>query len=528
MAEVKTNKSGGGVIRWDASDWLAGLVPDWDYAGRFRRKSKTGLAYADGMDPTRNMGYLVPGFEPSDVTNNTLIDATAKAVVTNGDKAYIVANDEVHELDISIDTITNAGAFPHTISGHGHASFTASDIAIYSVGTTKYAFYSWNDSTDGDVGRYDLSSTFDDDYMSAVAASGAVLATTNEHPMLVNSRNILLIGDGNKVHAFDGQTGASGTFSSGVLVLEPDYVVTSMVRTRNYTVVYAYRESESGNSFYRTESTAFFWDNLSTNPTYVYDIPANFVNGGFVLNGTPGCFGLGQNSVRVGVKLSKMLLFSGATGEFETIHQFGSTEGADDGIPYHGGVQILDNMIVWNAKGKLYQFGSPFQNTSQSVNKTSLLDATSEGGFVSNLFSTALYASAGNNSLQKVNVGYYPGQFFTVNVTPPTGSEDKVRINSVKVYWKEATGVTPNTLDLHLAFDDNGNTVQLLDGKGNAAQPIVAGELMQKITHDSTGNALTSIDFNNVTLYGTYTAGTTASVPPILEAVEVYFESVRE
>ena len=59
----------------------------------------------------------------------------------------------------SATAVTNAGIFPHTITGTG--AITGEDVAYYK----SKLYYSYNDAgAAGDVGRYDLSTTFVDSH----------------------------------------------------------------------------------------------------------------------------------------------------------------------------------------------------------------------------------------------------------------------------------------------------------------------------------------------------------------------------
>ena len=510
----------GGVIRFDSSDWVAGLIPQWSANSGIANRviAGGGLSFARGIDPFRNYGYLTPGTMPTDATNNSVIDAVQLAAVTNGNKAYTIGGTKLHEFTITTDTITNAGDFPHTISAHsGHSSVAGSDVVTCYIGSTKYLFYSWNDDTDGDVGRYDLSTTFDDDWMSTIPASGAVQSTTNPHPMIVGDDGFLYIGDGNVVNSLDGQTGANGTYEASSLDLPVGYVITSFAKVENYLVIFAYRSELSGSSYYKAEATAFFWDMISPTFTYSYDLKGNYVNGGFNWKNTVGCFTQGSSPYIYENKLSSLLIFDGS--KFEPVRSF------TDNIPGHGGVEVIDDVIYGNCGGVVYQYGNPHPTEDSSFNRITEFGGTTSGGFLANFAGSSLYGSAGTTSsggFEKMSGGYYSNALFrTPTANLPFGSDMKGRIKKVKVFWGQVTEADCNTFSLSVVTDRGNTTTTVLSNLGSVA----ATDLVTSYTTDSSGAGFP--EFASLNIIGSYTGGVdNTKIPPYIQAVEIYFDNV--
>ncbi len=516
MPTISYNKEGG-VIRWSAADWAAGLIPNWniDYPSQI---GNGGFSFAFGIDPFRKPGYAMPGVNIAASTNGSTVDAIATNAVVNSTKAYIVGGTKLHEYTILTNTVTNAGAFPRTITAHGgHTISEAQDVEVYYIGTTKYLFYSWKDNVDGDIGRFDLSATFDDDYMSTVAASGAVLDTTNPHPLIVGGDDILYIGDGNKLHGFDGQTGANGTLSKGALTLPKDYIITSYSKAKNFLVVYAYKSrGTSGSSFNRGESTAFFWDYVSEDPTYAYELQGNTVNGGFTLNETPGCFILGRNPVFGGLNNSKMLLFDG--GKFVPVAVF------PEAIPGKGGVEVSEGVVTFNAAGSVYQFGTPFPGAPTSFNRISYTGTSTGSGLLKSLDNNSFVISS-SALLSKSGSTFYPGEFYTPIVDLDLPFTNGFTPTMVRVNWYTAGSTTNNLfrVDLRLRYNSGRSQQQVIIPTAATDFAISSTQDNYMSTFEKDVDNKGFYRMNSIGLYCKYDLIDSTETPPIIRSVDVHF-----
>lgn len=520
MAQISTTKQGG-MIRWDGDDWLSGLTPDW---GLNETESPIGKGFttSTGIDPFRRPGYLSPGADPLNATNNSVIDAMQKNGVVYVTDAFTVGGTKLHKMAILTTTLTNDATFPHTVSAHGgHSGVVMSDIILYYIGTTRYAFYSWSDGTDGDIGRFDLSSTFDDDYISTVAASGAVLSTTNPHPMIIGADDILYVADGRKLHGFDGQTGANGTFSASRLTLPTDYIITSFAKTGESLIIFAYKSSAtSGSSYYKSEATAFFWDYTSEDPYKVVPLQGNYVNGGFSANGIIGCFVQGSSAiVTSSSKQSRLLIFNGSTFEVRA--------GFIDNIPGHGGVEVYDNTIYWNAASYIYQYGSPHVGLNSALNRITKLDGSTSEGMLRNFSNSRMIGSAGTTTsggMQRVNSGYYAGTLITPVVNIPFQSDTQARIKMAKVFWYAPKAVGSNKIVLKILVDRANNSSTIIDTTGfvgdDRQSPPNSCVSIFRDEYDATGFPTASA----MALQITYSEVDPTLLPAIIQAVEIYYE----
>jgi len=379
MPSISTGKRN--TIIWDADDWLKGL--DKQYVTSSSSVpiplAGGGLSAASRYNPYRFFGYASAGFDPTDLTNVSAVTATCRNIALGSeastDYGYLVSDGNLmHRVAIGTKTISNSGSWPHTITGAG--AETGSDIITYTAnvaGTaTPCVFYSWNDSGGTwNIGRFITSTgAFDDDFMSTIPATPLVPAGNNKpHAMWVGANDLLYIWDGNLLHAYDGATGADGTFSSTVLRIPQGYIGTSFATYDNgtpYIVCFAYYSpvgnTVTPNATVSGKATAFFYDYLSQDPTRIVDINDRVVTAAFSWKGTIGCFTIGNNLVNDGTsRQSRLKIFNGS--EFETAQTFLGDP------PIHGGVDIVGDSIQWNAGGILYAYGSPLEGMETTFQK---------------------------------------------------------------------------------------------------------------------------------------------------------------
>ena len=398
-----------------------------------------------------------------------------------------------------------------------------SDCVTYYIGTTKYFFYSWSDATDGDVGRYDLATTFDDDYMSTVAASGAVLSTTNQHPLIVGADDIMYIGDGRKLHGFDGQTGANGTFLTSRLTLPVGSVITSMAKTSNYLVIFAYTDIGAGVSsqhYYKSRCAAYFWDYVSEDPTLVVPIQGNYVNGAFSYNGTVGCFindSTFYDFYGTG-KQSKLILFTG--GVFETMAVFGES------IPGHGGVEVIDKMIIWNAGGSYYKWGSPYVGFPNIFIKSEQGGGSVSEGMCRQIGGSRFIGSSKSisNTVDLFYDRYSVPSFSCPIKQVPLRKYSIARAKSVKVFFYADPEDGSHYIN-YLRLVSKSSTKDVISGSdyiGDSRQNPSSTPFVELDLGNHTGTAFDLTD--GVGLSCSYTSIDSSKVPPIIEAIEVYYE----
>lgn len=155
---------------------------------------------AANVDIISKPGVLTQGPGLADLTNGTQAAAIGELVrhildkPTADDVTYGIAATKLHK--ISATAVTNTGDWPHAITN----AETGSSV----IDLGGYLFYFFNKSSGADCGRYDLASTFDDDYMSTVPTGAAALQKA-PHPV-AKKQDIMLFGNGRYVGSFISST----------------------------------------------------------------------------------------------------------------------------------------------------------------------------------------------------------------------------------------------------------------------------------------------------------------------------------
>ena len=160
---------------------------------------------ATNVDIISKPGVLTQGPGLATLTAGTEAGAVSDQINFIIDKA--VANDTTYGISdtllhkITPTEVINTGNFPHTITGA-----TEGSSCIHFQGEI---FYFYNKSSGADIGKFDLSSTFDDDWGSTVPTGAAALQKA-PHPV-VKKEDIMLFGNGRYV----------GTYISATTTLAP-------------------------------------------------------------------------------------------------------------------------------------------------------------------------------------------------------------------------------------------------------------------------------------------------------------------
>jgi len=395
MPKLTLNQTGGSIL-FDENDWLAGLNTS---ATNTEFKKLYGNASMTGVSPLRQPGYLYPSPLQNDVTNVAQVTAFLRNAVVIGDNAYIIgSNSLVHKLTtLSAGTISTTAPFPHTID-HAHASEAGSDIALYYTGSTQRVFYSFADATDWDVGIYNVvADTFDDDFMSTVPASplAAPYLTGGAgypHPIIVGDDDILYIGDRNFVHAYDGQTGANGTFYPAVLTLPQGYVITSFTTTQDINLaIGAYVGAAAGTDTYnRGTAKVWFWNYLALDPDYSRDLRDNYVSEIVPWAGTIAAFTSGRKTISDNGPY-KLQALNGS--QFEVVKTWNT-----GGLPIRGGVDSVNNDLYWNAASRIYSYTKRPDNGEYRLNMISQSQDGTSG--LLKFFTTVIHHPVSLSSIQ--------------------------------------------------------------------------------------------------------------------------------
>lgn len=520
--DIQTSKTGG-IISYNSNDWLYGLIPNFstDSSVYFDTTSVKGLAYMKDVNVWRKPGYLLPGFERAIAINLKEVDGILRNAISYGGYNYATGGTKLQKFTIN-NVLFNEEAFtnfPHTISRHdGHGGVTSLDLVTYDINVSssrvKRLLYSWTDGTDGDIGIYDdddFEATFNDDWLSTVVSGGAVLNSSTHHPLIIGADDELYVGNGRYLGQIQGATGANCTYNSAKLTLPADFTITSFAKVSNYLVIFAYKGSQ--NPEYRSEATAFFWDYVSEDPTYVIPLQGNYVNGGFSWKGTVGCFVEGRSSNPNAPIQTKLLYYNGST--FETLKEI------DGSVPGNGGVDVVDNVIFFNSSGNIYQYGSPYKGYDDNLTLIGTGPYGNDGGMLKNLYSSRLYFS--DLGLEMLSTNYSPNaQFVTPLLYPPFPDDYIGQIKKVRINWGSLTSNPGNAFSLFLN-KGTGRDVKIVETKS-------VSKLSSTYFYDSVGGVFPK--FTKLGIFGVWSLGSGGTpstfVPPHIKSVEVYFDFIKE
>ena len=508
-------------IIFSEKDWLSGMHSQYQNTSAGSAKITNGLSFANTFNPYIYWGYACPGEDAQSVTNADEIDGVIKRITAkDSTNAYMVGGTSVYHFNPATETISNSSPWSHAITPHNSGP-VASDCILYnakSSGTSaQYLFYSWNDTgdADGDIGRYDLSTTFDDDFISIVPAGASVLGTKNEHPMIVGADDILYIGDGEDLWAYDGQTGDDGTLTKNPVALPKGMVIEGFALFQPNTLA-IFCSSRSRIDFAGTAGAkgfVFFWDYLNADPFQVFDLDNGRLGSPFVYRNTIGCFqtgnsdDFGQASRRVKIKV-----FNGQ--EFKIVAPI-----LTGGVPSIGGVENFGELIIFNLNGVIYSWGNTLgQDTG--LNIRALPNGTTSGAFQN--IGGVRWSSSGTgatNGLQKFNGKHDTGGVATAYAIPNFSPNFKGKIDSIEiVYGKTSTGGR----DIDLQFRDlSNNLYTIFENK----KDITSGNLIQKYYKDSSGDELPQ--FTGLKAILAWGSGTDNTDAPIVDKIIVHYSQIK-
>jgi hypothetical protein len=537
-------KIGKGRIVFDQDDWLAGLNLQYT-AGLTDVPAPevgNGLSTATRFNPFRYLGYASPGFDPTDVTGVSAVDAVLKNIALSSEVtsagppvvrtsyAYLISGGQkIFRLELGTKTLST-GSWPYTIVDGKATAAEGLDIVPYTSNITNAAtpcvFYTWNDTGGAwNVGRFRTdTSDFTDNFITAANFSST--GNNKPHPLVVGADDVLYIGDGNVLQAYDGATGADGTNSTAVLTLPQGYIITSFARISQpvpYLVLFAYY-SPVGNSVSADVTTggpakAFFYDYLSLDPTYIIDLNDRTVAGGFVWKGTIGCFTEGDNLVNDGAnRFSRLKIWNGSL--FETAVTYIGN------IPTNGGVDVVGDSIQWNTDGIFHSYGAPFEGLKVGLNKLGVGGGITNGvlrtvggttGF--QLASTGTTTAGG---LQYMKVGTFAGNASVGSIVsaPEFSSGMKGKVRSVRIDFAKTSGSTGASINAYLVTD-NGTSSQILSGVALVDSSNLSTWYLRDI------NGATLPLFYELRVLLTWSGGAVDTDAPVVRRVIVDFEETN-
>ena len=330
------------MSKWsiEITDFLGGFAPETNdsaNSGYGNKNQSSDMVGIDLSDPN----HLVPGPKLAAMTNGTQAGAVTtliKSILDNAvsaDTTYGTGGDKLYKL--AADSVTNAGIWPHTINKGAVTGEDGEDVVNYKGAI--YYLYNHSGSA-GDIGKYDLNVTFDDDWGSTVP-SGAAALTSNPHPVANGGNDTFAFGNGRYVGTYDGTT-----LQTQALDLPEGFVVVAIQWLNEKWWISANRPNLTGAN--QNTSSIFIWD--GTTDSWEVEIPTKGTCGGsYVKNGVFFQF---YQPVRNENEDAFVKLGYINGGIMADVFDYPGS------LPSYYQITEFRNFIAWNADGSHYMWGT--------------------------------------------------------------------------------------------------------------------------------------------------------------------------
>lgn len=367
-----------------------------------------------------NAGYICQGPGLADLTAGTQAGAVTTLIkgmtdfAVTSDVAYGTGGAKLYKF--SSTAVTNAGAWPHTISQDGAES--GEDVALYQGNL----YYSYNQTGGADIGKYNLDATFDDDWGSTVPATGAAALEAGVSHQISNSVNeaVMYIANGRYVASYDGATDA---FNNQALDFPTGMVISSIKWVNNRLWIAVNKTSLTGSN--KNRASLFVWDGTTDQPETEITLSGT-VGGLYVKNSILYVFY--QDVTNTGgyklayVNGSQIIDLANFTGSLPAFYQ----------------ISEYKDFIIWNSSGLIYAWGSG--DKELPIKMFQLADAghSTVGGIVSP-FGTPIIASYDGASAYRLAKfsGYDVSSNWKSLIFDITGTGRQSSIESIRINFEE-------------------------------------------------------------------------------------------
>lgn len=536
MRQEKITDNSGKII-YDSADWKAGLAPGGKLgtAVNYKKAITNGFSQITAIDPFAQYGSISSGGAPSaNATNASGLAGTLVAfeVKDNTHTYGLDSGGKVHSISyLSIPGEVNAS--PHTIAG---TSPVGQDFVLYrrrSASTPTYTtslFYSYYNNANWDVGCITdasvawASATFDDDFMSAVPLTPLDITSgdgdnaeqrTMPHPLCVGADDILYIGSGRYLHAYDGDQDSQGKFYSKVLTLPAGSQIVGLKKFDDKLLIAVNYYSTSS---YTGVGQAFVyvWNYQDADVNTLIPLEDNYVSAITIWKGTPTVITTGSYGRNGEVKVK---FISG--NSLIKVADFNSST-----PPIMRGTVPADDVLYMNVGGKLITVGDRYEKNNYGVNHIGTFTTPGVSGGLFYDFGSSLTMWGGTSAsttytfsaLQTATNSSGAGNCRTFSYFPtfPSGKIGKMkRITVEYAQTLNATG-TNGTFTLKL-YPDNRSAYTIVDAVSSVAVPLT-----KRYEYTSAGAVLP--EFTSFEFYMEWVAGTSGS--PIISKVMFEYDLV--
>jgi hypothetical protein len=199
------------------------------------------------IDFTR-MSSITSGFKPQ--AGGTTYELVTAISNSDGSNHFGIGNTRLFKISTT-GASTSDATWPHTITGASIFG-NLSNVIVYD-GTL---YYFWNSLTAANIGKCTTPSgtpTFDDDWGTTVA--GGTFTKLVNKPMIVNSNNYLLFGNGQYLGTYDGVTLDSEFYDFGsrntveAITEQSAYTYVAVNNIEGKGFIYLFDSSMTGNTY---------------------------------------------------------------------------------------------------------------------------------------------------------------------------------------------------------------------------------------------------------------------------------------
>ena len=347
-----------------------------DQAGAMQNMS---LLNPNVLGPGPGMAELTNGDQGGVVT--TLIRGILRYAVAS-DTTYAFGGALLHKLSNTAVASGGSPSWPRTVNKAAVTGETGEDVALYQG----KLYYSYNHSgAAGDIGQYDLSSTFDDDYYSAAATSGAALQDA-PHQLLVGGDDILYAANGPYIASLN-----VATANDQALNFHTDSEISSISWNNNRIISAVNRPNLSGTNF--NQSAIYKWNGYSS----------SWEGDPIEINGRIGALFTKNGITYIWYELfiggSSRLVFGYLTGgQVVPLRTFSGS------LPLYYQVGEIGDYLVWGSSSRIYAYGPLTDEVAVDMFQLMSPQYTNTLGGIGAPFGTLLVASndgSSNYSLEK-------------------------------------------------------------------------------------------------------------------------------
>lgn len=352
------------------------------------------------------MAELTAGDQAGAVT--TLIKGILRhAVSTN--LSFAVGGAKL--FSFSATAVANAGIWPHTISDDG--SELGEDVCYYQGAL----YYSYNQTGSiGTIGKYDLATTFDDDYWDTGTPAAADLASA-PHQMINGGDDVMYVANGQYIATLDGTTGTP----QGV-----DFWANSEVASIswNYNRVLAAVNRPNLTGVNVNQSGVYRWDGFSVS----WEGDPIEVNGRIgALYTKNGITYIWYEEFEAGTARLKFGMISG--GRVEPIRSFSGS------LPLYYQVGEMADFVIWLSGQRLYAFGPLSGEIKADMFQIMSPQYATSGGVATPFGKVLIASNATTNYSLEVESGYatdayYYTLFFPTSKNASLSQVDKLEVNT--------------------------------------------------------------------------------------------------